>query len=412
MGHVKVGAFDVTIENPKGSERSGTDANGKKWSVKMNNTYGYIRGTEGVDGDHIDVFLAEDMDKWDGKYVFVVDQYNPDGTFDEHKVMLGFNSMEEARSAYLSNYEKGWENGRRIVVARIKTDGFQKWVDSSHRKTKPFAHYVIAGAAEVSDNEKKPSASKKGKPCVSKENEVKRTVEHFQMETPEEAAAFDKRVPEMEDSELLAYMKENGKGDINYAYHMNIYDEYDYRHTDEQTEAYNIYIQQLHDSNTTLEQAEEMLGNILGAVERFATDERSQLIGQSDALQDYITELERQKENERAEAENSAEVALRDAIADLMRKSGLDVLGHEVGQRVLDEANGRYVRLSAKQKRALETATIADESTNNATVVSSAAGACGLQEGGRWCAFVKEWHQSQCNHTQIVWRSTYGRKTL
>jgi hypothetical protein len=307
MGHVKVGAFDVTIENPKGSERSGTDANGKKWSVKMNNTYGYIRGTEGVDGDHIDVFLAEDMDKWDGKYVFVVDQYNPDGTFDEHKVMLGFNSTEEARSAYLSNYEKGWENGRRIVVARIKTDDFQKWVDSSHRKTKPFAHYVIAGAADVSDNEKKPSASKKGKPHVSKENEVKRTVEHFPMETPEEAAAFDKRVPEMKDSELLAYMQEDGKGDINSAYHMNIYDEYDYRHTDEQTEAYNTYIQQLHDSNTTLEQAEEMLGNILGDVERFATDERSQLIGQSDALQDYITELERQKEDKRAEAENSAE---------------------------------------------------------------------------------------------------------
>ena len=307
MGHVKVGAFDVTIENPKGSERSGTDANGKKWSVKMNNTYGYIRGTEGVDGDHIDVFLAEDMDKWDGKYAFVVDQYNPDGTFDEHKVMLGFNSMEEARSAYLSNYEKGWENGRRIVVARIKTDGFQKWVDSSHRKTKPFAHYVIAGAADVSDNEKKPSASKKGKPRVSKEDEVKRTVEHFPMETPEEAAAFDKRIPEMEDSELLAYMQEDGKGDINSAYHMSIYDEYDYRHTDEQTEAYNTYIQQLHDSNTTLEQAEEMLGNILGDVERFATDERSQLIGQSDALQDYITELERQKEDERAEAENSAE---------------------------------------------------------------------------------------------------------
>ena len=307
MGHVKVGAFDVTIENPKGSERSGKDANGKKWSVKMHNTYGYIRGTEGVDGDHIDVFLAEDMDKWDGKYVFVVDQYNPDGTFDEHKVMLGFNSMEEARSAYLSNYEKGWENGRRIVVAKIKTDGFQKWVDSSHRKTKPFAHYVIAGAADVSDNEKKPSASKKGKPHVSKENEVKRTVEHFPMETPEEAAAFDKRVPEMKDSELLAYMQEDGKGDINSAYHMNIYDEYDYRHTDEQTEAYNIYIQQLHDSNTTLEQAEEMLGNILGDVELFATDERSQLIGQSDALQDYITELERQKEDERAEAENSAE---------------------------------------------------------------------------------------------------------
>lgn len=142
MGHVKVGAFDVTIENPKGSERSGTDANGKKWSVKMNNTYGYIRGTEGVDGDHIDVFLAEDMDKWDGKYVFVVDQYNPDGTFDEHKVMLGFNSMEEARSAYLSNYENGWENGRRIDVTAVNLEDFEKWIGSSHRKTKPFAEYA------------------------------------------------------------------------------------------------------------------------------------------------------------------------------------------------------------------------------------------------------------------------------
>ena len=167
MGHVKVGAFDVTIENPKGSERSGTDANGKKWSVKMNNTYGYIRGTEGVDGDHIDVFLAEDMDKWDGKYVFVVDQYNPDGTFDEHKVMLGFNSTEEARSAYLSNYEKGWENGRRIDVARIKTDGFQKWVDSSHRKTKPFAHYVIAGAADVAEGKPKNESDRAIPPSTS-----------------------------------------------------------------------------------------------------------------------------------------------------------------------------------------------------------------------------------------------------
>ena len=137
MGHVKVGTFDITIENPKGSERSGTDANGKKWSVKMNTTYGHIRGTEGVDGDHIDVFLAEDMDKWDGKYVFVVDQYNPDGSFDEHKVMLGFNSMKEARSAYLSNYEKGWENGsdRAIPpstsgkVRMQKTQGYSEFAE-------------------------------------------------------------------------------------------------------------------------------------------------------------------------------------------------------------------------------------------------------------------------------------------
>ncbi len=69
------------------------------------------------------------------------------------------------------------------------------------------------------------------------------------------------------------------------------------------------------------------------------------------------------------------ETILRDAVIDHMKGSGLDVLGTEEGQQVLDMANGRDVRLSAKQKRALETATIADESTNNATVVSSAAGA-------------------------------------
>lgn len=72
---------------------------------------------------------------------------------------------------------------------------------------------------------------------------------------------------------------------------------------------------------------------------------------------------------------NSAEVALRDAIADLMKKSGLDVIESKEGQRVLDIANGRGTRLSAKQKRALETVTIADESTNNATAISSADGA-------------------------------------
>lgn len=141
----------------------------------MHNTYGYIRGTEGVDGDHIDVFLAEDMDKWDGKHVFVVDQYNPDGTFDEHKVMLGFNSMEEARSAYLSNYEKGWENGRRIDVTRIKTDDFQKWVDSSHRKTKPFAHYVIAGAADVAEGKPKNESDRAIPPSTSGKVRMQKT---------------------------------------------------------------------------------------------------------------------------------------------------------------------------------------------------------------------------------------------
>ena len=135
-GHIKINGFDVTIEQPAGSVRSGKDASGKEWSVTMNNTYGYIRGTESVDGDHIDVFLGPDMNS---DMVYVVDQVNTDGSFDEHKVMMGFSSLEDARSAYLSNYEEGWKGLGNITGVAL--DEFKKWIDSSKRKTKPFSEY-------------------------------------------------------------------------------------------------------------------------------------------------------------------------------------------------------------------------------------------------------------------------------
>ena len=162
-GHVQVGTFDITIEQPEGSIRRGTDADGKKWESKMHNTYGYFRGTEGVDGDHIDVFLSNDIDGWNGRKVFVVDQYNPDGTFDEHKVMLGFNDMDEAKSDYLANYEKGWENGRRITVSTTNLEDFEKWIDSSHRKTKPFSEYSSVNKETVASDKGGEKAEKKQK---------------------------------------------------------------------------------------------------------------------------------------------------------------------------------------------------------------------------------------------------------
>ena len=177
-GHVQVGTFDITIEQPEGSIRRGTDANGKQWEIKMHNTYGYFRGTEGVDGDHIDVFLSNDIDGWNGRKVFVVDQYNPDGTFDEHKVMLGFNDMDEAKSDYLANYEKGWENGRRITVSTTNLEDFEKWIDSSHRKTKPFSEYssVNKGSEKAEKKQKKQSVFDKAKEIADKE-EKKRKAE-------------------------------------------------------------------------------------------------------------------------------------------------------------------------------------------------------------------------------------------
>lgn len=143
-GHVKVDGFDITIENPKGSVRSGKDADGKEWSVTMNNDYGYIRGTEGVDGDHIDVFLSDNPEQGN---VYVIDQVNQKtGEYDESKVMYGFNSLEEAKDAYLANFEEGWKVG---VVSGVSKEEFRKWIESSVRKTKPFSEYKSVKVEEA-----------------------------------------------------------------------------------------------------------------------------------------------------------------------------------------------------------------------------------------------------------------------
>lgn len=78
-----------------------------------------------------------------------VEQVNSDGSFDEHKVMYGFASEQEAREAYLSNYSEGWQ-GLGAITEVSRTD-FKKWVQSSHRKTKPFAEYkkVKTAANEI-----------------------------------------------------------------------------------------------------------------------------------------------------------------------------------------------------------------------------------------------------------------------
>lgn len=140
-GHIKFGGYDYTIENPKGSTRSGKDADGKEWKVTMHDTYGYIRGKFGKDGDHLDMFINDkaDLDNWNGD-VFVVDQVNPDGSFDEHKVMYGYDSMDDAKKAYLSNYSKGWK-GLGNITGASKAE-FDKWLDTSNRKLKPFADYA------------------------------------------------------------------------------------------------------------------------------------------------------------------------------------------------------------------------------------------------------------------------------
>lgn len=142
-GHLSFGGYDYTVETPKGVTRSGKDEQGKPWSVTMHDTYGYILGKIGVDGDHIDMFIndAADLDTFDGN-VYVVDQVNPETSeFDEHKVMYGYPSEEAATEAYLANYSKGWKGLGNVTSVPKNT--FDKWLESSDRKTKPFAEYAM-----------------------------------------------------------------------------------------------------------------------------------------------------------------------------------------------------------------------------------------------------------------------------
>ena len=148
-GHLTFGGYDFTVETPKGVTRSGKDEQGKPWSVTMHDTYGYILGKIGVDGDHIDMFIndAADLDTFDGN-VCVIDQVNPEtGEFDEHKVMYGYPSEEAATEAYLANYSKGWKGLGKVTSVPKAT--FDKWLESSDRKTKPFADYAMIQHAEA-----------------------------------------------------------------------------------------------------------------------------------------------------------------------------------------------------------------------------------------------------------------------
>lgn len=136
MGHLLVNGFDITIENPKGSYRCGRDRNGKSWKCLMHNDYGYFRKTVGKDGDAVDVFLGPNLNS---TKIFPIDQFL-NGKFDETKVMMGFDSKEEAKAAYLSNYSADWKGFK--YITEVDVDTFAKWLYDGHRQRKPFAKYM------------------------------------------------------------------------------------------------------------------------------------------------------------------------------------------------------------------------------------------------------------------------------
>ena len=128
-GHLKLHGFNISIENPKDSIRSGVDSNGKKWSIKMKNHYGYILGTIGKDKDHIDIFIGPypDSDK-----VYIVNQKNNENKFDEHKILMGWDNFPNAVKGYLDNYEKGWDMISSVHQSDLQ--GLRDWLKNGNTK--------------------------------------------------------------------------------------------------------------------------------------------------------------------------------------------------------------------------------------------------------------------------------------
>lgn len=135
-GHVWIQGMHISIENAKGSTRSGTDPDGNDWEVTMPAHYGYIKRTLGSDGDHVDVYVGS-YPKSDR--VFVVDQLDANtGKFDEHKIMLGFRDAAAAKATYLKGFSDGKGKDRLGKMTEVAMPVFKAWVKSRGTR-RPFA---------------------------------------------------------------------------------------------------------------------------------------------------------------------------------------------------------------------------------------------------------------------------------
>lgn len=141
--HGKVHGLDISVENPAGSFRTGKNKDGTPWAVRMPVHYGYIKGTEGADGDHVDAFVGHRIDNKD---IHVIDQKDAEtGKFDEHKVMMGFATPHDALHAYYSSFSDGKAHLRMGGMVSMTIDDFKKWVKHRKLTQKPIVTSMATG---------------------------------------------------------------------------------------------------------------------------------------------------------------------------------------------------------------------------------------------------------------------------
>lgn len=135
--HVKVAGLDVSIENPEGTKRR------PEWP-ELKSHYGYIKKSgEAADGEQLDAFIKTNTDSDYSGPIYVIDQNKQDGSFDEHKTMIGFESEEAARQGYLENFTKDWK-GLGAIRGFANPQEFKRWLKTADL-TKPASVREIGG---------------------------------------------------------------------------------------------------------------------------------------------------------------------------------------------------------------------------------------------------------------------------
>ena len=164
-GHIKLAGLDISLENLPGTERRGTAPDGTEWSVTMPSAYGYVRGTEGADGDQVDVYVGESPES---QNVYVVDQIDPaTGEFDEHKALLAFDNIDEATATYDAGFSDQSGPSRRGAISEMSVDEFKAWLKTDTKGP-------VAGVAG------------RVAPRVVEEDDT-----HFAVETPGDRMTFE-----------------------------------------------------------------------------------------------------------------------------------------------------------------------------------------------------------------------------
>jgi hypothetical protein len=153
--HVRFQGLDIAIENEKGSTRRGTGPNGKPWSCTLPADYGYIKRTEGADGDHVDVYLGPHHDS---PLAFVINQQDHrTGKFDEHKAMLGFRSECEAVADYVRAFSDGKGAQRIGSVEPMSIDAFKAWLRKGNTVKAIRTGDAVAHALAIARQKRKAS---------------------------------------------------------------------------------------------------------------------------------------------------------------------------------------------------------------------------------------------------------------